>query len=223
MAALPSTSSSADTRVNRRWPRWGWRLLVFLLLWLGASWLWSSYWTAAPGQGAITTDGSFDIPVSIRLQEHWALHLDFHPGSLSDEEFAQRTAPWKQGAPDTGAITLQWRLLANDGQQLAAGTTPFHRVDSWSSHTVSCTEPLPSIPPGRYRLTGQLSAPPPATTGMDMAVAIRAADGKAWNSWQLDLVWWTAQLNMLLVLPLGLLLLLVLLAHTLWRQRGRPH
>ena len=223
MAALPSTSSSADTRVNRRWPRWGWRLLVILLLWLGASWLWSSYWTAAPGQGAVATDGSFDIPISIRLQEHWALNLDFHPGSLSDQEFAHRTAPWKQATPDTSAITLQWRLLANDGQQLAAGTTPFHGVDSWSGNTVSCTQPLPSIPPGRYRLAGQLNAPPPSTTGMDMAVAIRAANSKAWNSWQLDLAWWAGQLNMLLVLPLGILLLLALLAHTLWRQRSRPH
>ena len=220
MAALPSTSSSADTRVNRRWPRWGWRLLVFLLLWLGASWLWSSYWTAAPGQGAITTDGSFDIPVSIRLQEHWALNLDFHPGSLSQDEFAYRTAPWKQGTPGTAAVMLEWRLLANDGQHIAAGLTSFHRVDSWSSHTVSCTKPLPSIPPGRYRLAGQLSTPPPAT-GMDMAVAIRASNGKAWSSWQIDLAWWTTLLNMLLVLPLSILLLLVLLAQALWQRRQR--
>lgn len=184
--------------------------------------LWSSYWTAAPGQGAIATDGGFDIPISIRLQEHWALNLDLRPGSLSDEEFAYRTAPWRQGTPDTSAITLQWRLLANDGQQLAAGTSLFHRVDSWSSHTVSCTQPLPSIPPGRYRLAGQLSAAPPAVTGMDMAVAIRAANGKAWNSWQLDLAWWTGLINMLLVLPLGILLLLALLAHTLWRRRSCP-
>lgn len=222
MAALPSTSSSADTRVNRRWPRWGWRLLAFLLFWLGASWLWSSYWTAAPGQGAIATDGGFDIPIGIRLQEHWALNLDLRPGSLSDEEFAYRTARWRQGTPDTSAITLQWRLLANDGQQLAAGTSLFHRVDSWSSHNVSCTQPLPSIPPGRYRLADQLSAAPPAVSGMDMAVAIRAANGKAWNSWQLDLAWWTGLINMLLVLPLGILLLLALLAHTLWRRRSRP-
>ena len=222
MAALPSTSSSADPRVNRRWPRWGWRLLALLLLWLGASWLWSSHWTAAPGQGAVATDGSFDIPITIRLQEHWALNLDFHPGSLSDEEFAHRTAPWKQGTPDADAITLQWRLLANDGRQLAAGTAPFHRVDSWSNSTVSCTQPLPSIPPGHYRLAGQLSTAPPAAAGMDMAVAIRAANGKAWNSWQIDLAWWAGLLNMLLALPLAILLLLALLAHTLWCRRSRP-
>jgi len=223
VAALPSTSSSADLRVNRRWPRWGWRLLLFLLLWLGASWLWSSYWTAAPGQGAIATDGSFDIPISIRVHEHWALNLDFHPGSLGDEEFKRRIAPWKQATPDTGAVTLQWRLLANEGQQLAAGTSLFHRVDSWSSHTVSCTQPLPPIPPGRYRLAGQLIAPPPVVTGMDMAVAIRAANGKASSSWQLELAWWSGLLNLLLVLPLAILLLLAMLAHTLWRRRGRPH
>lgn len=223
MAALPSTSSSADPRVIRRWPRSGWRLLIALSLWLGASWLWSSYWTATPGQGAIATDGRFDIPVTIRLHEHWALNLDFHPGSLSDEEFAYRTAPWKERTPDTGAITLQWRLLANGGQQVAAGTTLFHGLDSWSSDTVSGVQPLPSIPPGHYRLAGQLGAPPPATNGMDMAVAIRAANGKGWSSWQLDLVWWAELLNMLLVLPLALLLLLALLAHALWRQRGRPH
>lgn len=222
MAALPSTSSSADARLNRRWPCWGWRLLILLSLWLGASWLWSNYWTAPPGQGAIATDGSFDIPVAVRLQEHWALHLDFHPGSLSDEEFAYRTTPWKQGTPDTAATTLRWKLLANDGQQVAAGTSLFHHADSWANHTVSCTQPLPSVPPGRYRLAGQLSAPPSAA-GMDTTVAIRAANGKAWNSWQIDLAWWAGLLNMLLFLPLGIILLLALLAHTMRRQRSRSH
>lgn len=225
MAALPSTSSSADPQVNRRWPRWGWRLLIVLLAWFGAGWLWGSYWTAAPGQGAIADDGDFDIPVNIHLQERWALNLDFHPGRLGDAEFANRTAPWKDGTADTGPIKLQWRLLANDGQQVASGTALFHRLDSWSTATVSCKQPLPPLSPGRYRLAGQLSAPPPAAAGMDMAVAIRALNGKAWSVWQLDLAWWMGLLNRVLVLPLSIVLLLVLVGHALWqrRQRGRPH
>lgn len=64
---------------------------------------------------------------------------------------------------------------------------------------------------------------PASVAGMDMAVAVRAANGKAWKSWQIDLAWWMALLNLLFVLPVSILLLLILLANTLWRRRRRPH
>ncbi|WP_313493035.1 hypothetical protein [Stenotrophomonas sp.] len=197
--------------------------MLFLMLWLAASWLWSSYWTAVPGQGAVAADGSFNLPLDIRPQEHWALNLDLHRGSLSDAQFAHRTMLWKRGTPDIGVITLHWRLLANNGQQVAAGSDLFHRIDSWSADTVSCSQPLPPIAPGRYRLVGQLDVVPASVAGMDMAVAVRAANGKAWKSWQIDLAWWMALLNLLFVLPVSILLLLILLANTLWRRRRRPH
>ena len=223
MAASPSTSSSADAPTGGRWPRWGWRLLALLLLWLAASTLWNHYWTAVPAESAIAADGTFDVPVHIRLQERWALNLDFHAGQLPLEEFARRTAPWKQppASNDVG-IALQWRLLDADNQQVVAVHTVFHRLDSWAGDTVSSQMALPPLTPGRYRLVGQLGPLPSTTHGMQPGIAIRAAHGKAWNSWQIGMAWWSSLINTLLVGPLTFALMLALATHMLWRRWKPP-
>lgn len=222
MAALPSTSSSADASTGRRWPRWGWRLFALLLLWLAVSTFWNRYWTAAPAAGAIAADGSFDIPVHIRLQESWALNLDFHAGQLPLDEFARRTASWKHPpAPSDAGIALQWQLLDADNQQVVANRSMLHQASSWRSDTVSSQISLPQLNPGRYRLVGQLGALPSTTLGMQPGIAIRAANSKAWRSWQIDVAWWASLLNSLLIRPLTIALMLALTAHALWRRWQR--